>query len=393
MTEGLACLDGGFGACSPTTFRSIIRHERARVARNGGGFALVVWDFDPVKDKVSYCREVLRRIHPAMRSVDVIGWLEPGKLAVLLPSTNGEGARTFARHAREAVTADLPLIPHAIILYPDDWDRSVTSSWEEQAAKSGKDAEAGDAGADSAIGLFFSLLPEEIPLWKRWIDVAGSIFGLIVLSPLFALIAVSIKCVSPGRVFFRQARVGRGGRIFQFLKFRTMHEKSDDSAHREYLKSLIRGGEPMRKLDEGRDPRVIPGGGLLRKASLDELPQLINVLRGEMSLVGPRPCIPYEAKEYLCWHAHRFDILPGMTGLWQVSGKNRLSFEKMIRLDISYAKRMSFSLDMKILLRTVPTLFGLVAEALVGRRREAKAGAAKDAAYKDRYGEGRLSHV
>jgi lipopolysaccharide/colanic/teichoic acid biosynthesis glycosyltransferase len=122
---------------------------------------------------------------------------------------------------------------------------------------------------------------------------------------------------------------------------------------------------PMEKLDTTSDPRIITGGKVLRKTCIDELPQLFNVLRGEMSLVGPRPCIPYEAEEYLRWHTHRFDILPGMTGLWQVSGKNRLSFEQMIRLDISYAKTMSFLFDLKILLLTLPTIIGLVSEAVV----------------------------
>jgi lipopolysaccharide/colanic/teichoic acid biosynthesis glycosyltransferase len=151
------------------------------------------------------------------------------------------------------------------------------------------------------------------------------------------------------------------------MKFRTMHENSDPRAHKDYLKELIKGGMPMEKLDRGADPRIIPGGIILRKTCLDELPQLFNVLRGEMSLVGPRPCIPYEAEEYLRWHTHRFDILPGMTGLWQVNGKNKLSFEQMMRLDISYTKRMSLLLDLKILLLTVPTIIGLVFEATLRR--------------------------
>ena len=148
-----------------------------------------------------------------------------------------------------------------------------------------------------------------------------------------------------------------------FMKFRTMYKNNDPCAHRDYLEELIKGGMPMEKLDCGRDPRIIPGGRIIRKACLDELPQLFNVLRGEMSLVGPRPCIPYEAEEYLRWHTHRFDILPGMTGLWQVSGKNKLSFEQMVRLDISYANRMSPLHDLKILLMTLPAIIGMVFEA------------------------------
>jgi lipopolysaccharide/colanic/teichoic acid biosynthesis glycosyltransferase len=161
-----------------------------------------------------------------------------------------------------------------------------------------------------------------------------------------------------------------------------MHENNDPGAHRDHLKELIKGGMPMEKLDVGADPRIIPGGKILRKTCLDELPQLFNVLRGEMSLVGPRPCIPYEAEEYLRWHTHRFDILPGMTGLWQVSGKNRLSFERMIRLDISYTNRMSPLLDMKILLLTAPTIMGLVFEAGVNKLGMKKLMPAKNSPYK-----------
>jgi len=195
-------------------------------------------------------------------------------------------------------------------------------------------------------------------------DIAGALAALAILFPIITLVSLYIKCVSPGTVLFRQKRVGYKGRPFTFLKFRTMHPNNDPTLHREYLKELIKGGQPMEKLDGGRDPRIIPGGKILRKVCIDELPQLINVLRGEMSLVGPRPCIPYEAEEYLRWHVHRFDILPGMTGLWQVSGKNRLSFEQMVRLDISYMKRMSLLLDLMILLRTVPTILGMVFEAI-----------------------------
>jgi len=142
-----------------------------------------------------------------------------------------------------------------------------------------------------------------------------------------------------------------------------MHENNNADAHRQYWKELIISDKPMEKLDCGRDPRIIPGGKIIRKACLDELPQLFNVLRGDMSLVGPRPCIPYEAEEYLRWHTYRFDILPGMTGLWQVSGKNKLSFEQMVRLDISYANRMSPLLDLKILLLTMPAIIGMVFDA------------------------------
>ncbi|MBN2328566.1 MAG: sugar transferase [Candidatus Omnitrophica bacterium] len=197
------------------------------------------------------------------------------------------------------------------------------------------------------------------PLWKRSIDLIGSAVLLILTFPLFLIVAAAIKLASPGPVFFRQERVGLGGRRFVLLKFRTMENGADENIHKDYLVSLIRdssardrnhANKPMVKIED--DPRITPFGRFLRKSCIDELPQLINVLRGEMSLVGPRPPIPYEVEKYSLWHSGRFDILPGMTGLWQVSGKNALSFAEMVRLDIAYANLRSLRLDLKILAKT-----------------------------------------
>ena len=198
-----------------------------------------------------------------------------------------------------------------------------------------------------------------IPLWKRTLDIFGSFFGLIMLAPLFLVIAILIKIVSPGPVFFKQTRIGYGAKEFNFWKLRTMKVNADTSSHQKYLCELIneededceKETKPMTKLD-GDNPNIIPFGHFLRSSCLDELPQLINVLLGDMSLVGPRPPIPYEVEEYLIWHKDRFDGLPGMTGLWQVSGKNRLTFKEMIRLDIQYERQMSLLTDLKILLMT-----------------------------------------
>jgi lipopolysaccharide/colanic/teichoic acid biosynthesis glycosyltransferase len=192
--------------------------------------------------------------------------------------------------------------------------------------------------------------------WKRGMDVVVALLALLLLSPLFLLIALFIKIVSPGPVFFRQTRVGRLGRRFDIWKFRTMNVDADSSAHENHLEALISRDQPMEKLDAQDDPRIIPCGKLIRQTGVDELPQLFNVLRGEMSLVGPRPCIPYEAEKFLLWQRARFDALPGITGLWQVSGKNRTTFQEMIRLDIRYARNVSFWLDVKILCKTVPAI-------------------------------------
>jgi len=206
------------------------------------------------------------------------------------------------------------------------------------------------------------LFASRVPRSKRAMDLIGSLLALVLLSPLFLVIAIMIKVVSRGPVFFSQERMGHGGKCFNCWKFRTMKLDADTSVHEEYVRRLIKkeasnGGEkPMVKLDSSDDSRIIPFGRLLRISGLDELPQLINVLRGEMSLVGPRPCIAYEAQEYLPWHRQRFDAIPGLTGLWQVSGKNKTTFTEMMRLDIAYEKQKSFWLDVKLLLRTLPAV-------------------------------------
>ena len=218
------------------------------------------------------------------------------------------------------------------------------------------------AGLKKSVEPLGTLFARPIPYWKQALDAVGSLLLLIALSPVFLLISLVIKIVSPGPVFYRQERIGYMGKTFTFWKFRTMHANNDATGHKQYLSQLIEHDVPMKKLDDGRDNRIIPFGKILRSSCLDELPQLVNVFLGDMSLVGPRPCLPYEAENYLQWHARRFDTVPGMTGLWQVSGKNRLTFKQMIRLDIQYSREMSPWLDAKILLLTAPAILGMVCE-------------------------------
>jgi lipopolysaccharide/colanic/teichoic acid biosynthesis glycosyltransferase len=178
--------------------------------------------------------------------------------------------------------------------------------------------------------------------------------GLLLIG---AAVALVIKLGSPGPVLFRQKRVGYKGREFTIFKFRTMQTDAKDESHRQHLAELIKSNNPMVKLDARKDPRLIPLGSALRATGLDELPQILNVLRGDMSLVGPRPCIPYEYALYEPWHRRRFDAVPGLTGLWQVSGKNRTTFDEMVRLDIQYAERRSLGLDLAIIAKTLPALW------------------------------------
>jgi exopolysaccharide biosynthesis polyprenyl glycosylphosphotransferase len=202
---------------------------------------------------------------------------------------------------------------------------------------------------------------------KRLFDVVTAAILLVLLLPLFAMIALCIKILSPGPVFFRQTRAGRRGEPFEFFKFRTMRTDTDDQIHREYANDFISGRElklegeaaekPVYKMT--RDPRVTSIGLMLRKTSLDELPQLYNVLKGEMSLVGPRPPILYELQYYKEWHKRRLDAKPGLTGLWQVSGRSEVPFNEMVLLDLYYIDHWSLKLDIEIMLRTIPViLFG-----------------------------------
>jgi lipopolysaccharide/colanic/teichoic acid biosynthesis glycosyltransferase len=196
-----------------------------------------------------------------------------------------------------------------------------------------------------------------VPWWKRALDVTLIVLAMPILVPVGLFVAAIIKLVSPGPVFFQQERVGLRGRRFMCFKFRTMTVNADTSVHQEHLEDLMASNRPMSKLD-GQDSRVIPGGIWLRALGLDELPQLINVFRGEMSLVGPRPCLIYEYEKYLPRHRGRCATLPGLTGLWQVNDKNNTTFEEMIDLDLRYVRTQSLGLDLGILLRTVPAVIG-----------------------------------
>ena len=204
--------------------------------------------------------------------------------------------------------------------------------------------------------------------WKRTLDTILILLALPFLIPLTLFIALLIRSVSTGPVLFRQERVGYLGRRFMCFKFRTMFVDADATMHQGHLHHLMNSNTPMMKMDSRGDPRIIPFGLFLRASGLDELPQLINVLRGEMSLVGPRPCLPYEYEKYLPWQKERFGTVPGLTGLWQVSGKNKTTFVEMIQLDIKYAKNKTLWWDLKIILMTIPALIIQMLETRLGKK-------------------------
>lgn len=195
---------------------------------------------------------------------------------------------------------------------------------------------------------------------KRVLDLSLSTLALLVLAPIFAILILLIRLDSSGPVFFRQQRVGKDGKLFTCLKFRTMYHNADQSVHREAIKRFA-NGEALSDDANARfkllnDRRITRMGSLLRRTSLDELPQLFNVLFGDMSLVGPRPAIPYELDFYKDWYHNRHNVKPGITGLWQVYGRSRVDFDEMMRLDVEYAAKPSFWLDVKLILFTVPAM-------------------------------------
>ena len=202
---------------------------------------------------------------------------------------------------------------------------------------------------------------------KRLIDVGAALSVAILGFPFFLAVALLIKLTSRGPIFYSQKRIGEHGEGFTLFKFRTMRQDSDDSIHREFARSFIEGRMPNSSLDEKtpsvykltNDPRVTAVGNFLRKTSLDELPQFINILKGEMTIVGPRPPLQYELEHYEEWHKLRLEVRPGLTGLWQVSGRSSVPFDEMVKLDLYYIEHWSLLLDLKIMLRTIPVmLFG-----------------------------------
>ena len=354
-TEGNSA--GNAALHEPATFQALLRNERSRADRDGSEFSLAVFNVSVVTSDSLSMRKTANGIRANARSIDEVGWLDDRKIGVLLPATGLDGGRAFACRVTQATGFIQKPPPFDVYSYPRHW----LTQFRDGSAPSTRSGCADDVERAFCKG---------IPTWKRVMDIFGSIVGITLSAPILLLLAVYLKLVSPGKILFKQERVGFRGKIFTFLKLRTMRESTDPEIHREYLRELIAANKTMEKLDEGRDPRIIPGGRFIRKCSLDELPQFFNVLIGKMSLVGPRPCIPYEAAEFHRWHTHRFDMLPGMTGLWQVSGKNKLTFQEMIRLDIAYGEKISLICDVIILLRTIPTLLEPIASAIWKRLRK-----------------------
>ncbi|HEY4901966.1 MAG TPA: sugar transferase [Candidatus Sulfotelmatobacter sp.] len=341
-------------------FVRMISLERKRSERSRKPFVLMLLDMGrPLaagkSDKA--LTKILAALAVTTRETDVTGWYKNNFMVGVMFTEIGAEDRDrivstmvarVSETLREHLTAEqFQQLSVSFHVYPEDWDHDASTRPSNPALY--PDLSDRDKTRQGSNAL------------KRMMDISGSVLALIFLAPAFLAIAAAVRFTSKGPVFFRQKRIGQYGAPFVFLKFRSMYVNNDSAIHQEYVKKLIAGtaqansaegdGEKIYKLT--RDPRITPVGAFLRKTSLDELPQFLNVLMGEMSLVGPRPPVPYEVEAYDVWHRRRLlEAKPGITGLWQVSGRCRVKFDDMVRLDLHYARYRSPWLDLKILART-----------------------------------------
>lgn len=341
-------------------FQAIINHERARTDRNGREFSIMVFSFKQVQRDIAALKQVIHVLAARVRATEEIGWLdEKSSIGVIMPDTPREGAEKLAIDISALMKQVNPTPEYAytVYTYPSHWigDMHANGPSPGKGTESDHGKPPGNGTIRSYHNGFDRLLAPHMPLWKRAVDIFGACMGLVVLFPVCLIIACLIKIVSPGPVFFKQQRVGFLGREFICWKFRTMKVSAETTPHETHVCNLYDNDKPLKKLDE-IDGRIIPFGRMLRKTGIDELPQLINVLKGEMSLIGPRPDIPCAVCHYMPWQKKRVETYPGLTGLWQVNGKNKTTFNEMMRLDISYIKNRSFLLDSKILMKTLPAI-------------------------------------
>jgi lipopolysaccharide/colanic/teichoic acid biosynthesis glycosyltransferase len=338
--------------------------EKRRADRSGAALSLVLLRPSgpgpdrraPAQPRHIRAALLMARLRELVRETDLLGQMDSGDCAVLLPDTDARGLQGFvARIGRELRAGAGPELAMTAATYPDQLFENLGAGREVVPLGSLMLDDTGPAAPAGYTG-------------KRVLDLVGASLALVLLAPLMAAVALAVAVSSPGPVVFRQLRLGRGGAPFVFYKFRTMTHGADDGVHRDFVTRLITGAGPAAvsapnvqadgqapggfKLQQ--DPRVTQLGRFLRRTSLDELPQFFNVLRGDMSLVGPRPPIPYEARHYRAWHLRRLlQLKPGLTGPWQVSGRSQVPFDEMVRMDLRYIARCSLALDLLLLVRTV----------------------------------------
>lgn len=328
---------------------AIIQRESARCERTGHEFSLVIIgaaDSGVARHVPRLAKLLCRRA----RSTDEIGWFDEQRLCVVLPDTNADGALDFVRQFAEASYFQALSPTCHVLTYPSQGDSEPIDT---ASIALGLDAlQQANNGQPLKVGNLAPLLIRPLPLWKRVIDLVVASVALVLALPVMALAAMAIKLTDRGPVFFSQMRAGLGGRPFKIYKFRTMIV---DAEHRKaQLRRWSEQDGPAFKIKH--DPRITRIGRLLRETSMDELPQLLNVLRGEMSLVGPRPLPLDESDQCDIWHRRRLDVTPGLTCTWQVKGRSKVTFAEWIRMDRTYIGRRSFWQDLKLMFMTVPSV-------------------------------------
>jgi lipopolysaccharide/colanic/teichoic acid biosynthesis glycosyltransferase len=338
-------------------FVRTLRLERRRTERSGRPFMLVLisyedFDTSPERMLLDY---VVTAVSSAIRETDILGWYQHertlGILMTELGQTNSRTVNTITKKismaVQETVTPDkFDKLSFQFRLFPQEVEKSSDSD--------------GNTIHYPDLSRRHRSKHSSGHILKRGLDIAGSLFALTLFMPLFLILAILVKLTSRGPVLFCQRRVGRYGKEFNFYKFRTMYTGNDPRIHQEYVSKLIagemNGSNGVYKIVN--DPRITPIGRFLRKSSLDELPQFFNILKNDMSLVGPRPPLPYEFERYQTWHKRRvLELKPGLTGLWQVEGRSRTTFDEMVRMDLRYAIERSLWVDMKIILQTPSAMF------------------------------------
>jgi lipopolysaccharide/colanic/teichoic acid biosynthesis glycosyltransferase len=330
---------------SESEFRELMTRERARCDRNGSHFALLALTLGKNWNEKNL-HQLITMLKNRIRSIDDIGWFGKNTVGVILPGTTHQGAVELAGYIHKVLNPVNGFYETDIYEYPNS-NFPPTNEKDTPFEKPEVQVE----------NELFRFIGHPLPVWKRVLDISGAMVALAILFPLLVATAIYIKIVSPGPILFRQRRIGYLGTPFTCLKFRTMKVDVDAEKHQRHVRHLIRNSKTLTKIDHDPDACIIPFGNLLRSLGIDELPQLINVLKGEMSLIGPRPCMHYEAAEFRIWQFRRFDTHPGLTGLWQVSGKNKTTFDDMMRLDIKYGQKRTLFQDIVIFFKTFYLLY------------------------------------
>ena len=321
--------------------------ERARFQANRTDttFSVIAFSVKPSDCDGKGVHVLANILHERLRITDDKGYLEDGRIGVVLPDTPEAGAHVVAHDVCHKYRLAGGTISYEVYVYPSDFDLDGNPVFE-----AGELVTDTAEGATVGVHAMSSLFAIKLPLWKRALDVLGASAMLVIFSPVFLLAAIMVKFSSPGPVLFVQRRAGLGGEPFPIYKFRTMRVGAD--AEKALLRQYSEQDGPAFKLTH--DPRVTKWGQLLRSTSIDELPQLLNVIKGDMSLVGPRPLPLEESDECETWHRSRLDVTPGITCIWQVTGRSTVSFSEWVRMDIEYIKSMSLLKDSDLLLPDGP---------------------------------------